>query len=46
MCAMLFTGALQTEVTSVPFKGTGPALNDLMGSQVDLLCDQPASTVA
>jgi tripartite-type tricarboxylate transporter receptor subunit TctC len=45
MCAMLFTSALQTEVTSVPFKGTGPALNDLMGSQVDLLCDQPASTV-
>ncbi len=45
MCAMLFTSALQTEVTGVPFKGTGPALNDLMGSQVDLLCDQPASTV-
>jgi tripartite-type tricarboxylate transporter receptor subunit TctC len=44
MCAMLFTSAIQTEVTSVPFKGTGPALNDLMGSQVDLLCDQPAST--
>jgi putative tricarboxylic transport membrane protein len=45
MCGMLFTSALKTEVTGVPFKGTGPALNDLMGGQVDLLCDQPASTV-
>ncbi len=46
MCAMLFTSALQADVTSVPYKGTGPALNDLMGGQVDLLCDQPAATTA
>lgn len=44
MCGMLFTSALQTDIQSVPYKGTGPALNDLMGGQVDLLCDQPAAT--
>ena len=45
MCGMLFTSALQADIQSVPYKGTGPALNDLMGGQVDLLCDQPAATV-
>ena len=45
MCGMLFTSALQTDIQSIPYKGTGPALNDLMGGQVDMLCDQPASTV-
>lgn len=45
MCGMLLTSALQTDIQSVPYKGTGPALNDLMGGQVDMLCDQPAATV-
>jgi tripartite-type tricarboxylate transporter receptor subunit TctC len=44
MCGMLFMNAIQTDLTTVPYKGTGPALNDLMGGQVDLLCDQPAAT--
>ena len=44
MCGLLLTSTLQAEVTTVPYKGTGPALNDLMGGQVDLLCDQPVST--
>jgi len=30
--------------TSVPYRGTGPALNDILGGQVDLICDQPVST--
>jgi tripartite-type tricarboxylate transporter receptor subunit TctC len=30
---------------SVSYKGTGPALNDLLAGQVDVICDQPASTL-
>ena len=33
------------ELTTVPYKGTGPALTDLLGGQVDLLCDQTTQTV-
>jgi tripartite-type tricarboxylate transporter receptor subunit TctC len=31
-------------MTTVPYKGTAPALNDLMGGQIDLLCDQTTNT--
>lgn len=44
LCAMLIAKALGTEVTMVPYRGTGPALQDLLGGQVDLLCDQPVAT--
>ena len=44
LCGMLLQEALATKVTTVPYKGTGPAMNDLMGSQVDLLCDQTTNT--
>jgi tripartite-type tricarboxylate transporter receptor subunit TctC len=41
---MLFMTAIQTELTTVPYKGTGPAMNDLLGSQVDFMCDQTTNT--
>jgi len=44
LCGMLFTSAIQAELLTVPYKGTGPAMNDLLGGQVDLLCDQTTST--
>jgi tripartite-type tricarboxylate transporter receptor subunit TctC len=44
LCGLLFMTAIETDVTSVPYKGSGPALNDLMGGQVDFLCDQPVIT--
>ena len=44
LCGLLFQQAIQTEVTTVPYKGTGPAMTDLLGGQVDLLCDQTTST--
>ena len=44
LCGMLLQEALATKVTTVPYKGTGPAMNDVMGSQVDLLCDQTTNT--
>jgi tripartite-type tricarboxylate transporter receptor subunit TctC len=42
---MLFQSAIGVELNTIPYKGTGPAMNDLMGGQVDLLCDQTTQTV-
>ena len=44
LCGMLLQEALATQVTTVPYKGTGPAMNDIMGGQVDLVCDQTTNT--
>lgn len=44
LCGMLFQTALGTDLTTVPFQGTAPALNALLGGQVDLLCDQTTQT--
>ena len=40
LCGLLFLSALETTVTTVPYKGTAPALNDLVGGQFDFMCDQ------
>lgn len=40
LCGLLFQSALQTELTTVPYKGTAPALTDILGGQVNLMCDQ------
>jgi len=40
LCGLLFFNAIGMTVTSVPYKGTGPALADLMGGQFDFMCDQ------
>jgi tripartite-type tricarboxylate transporter receptor subunit TctC len=44
LCGMLFQTALGTDLTTVPFQGTAPALNALLGGQVDILCDQTTQT--
>jgi tripartite-type tricarboxylate transporter receptor subunit TctC len=44
LCGMLFMTATQTDVTTVPYKGTAPAMNDLLGGQVDFMCDQTTNT--
>ncbi len=44
LCGMLFMEAVGTQVTTVPYKGTGPALTDLVGGQVDFMCDQTTNT--
>jgi tripartite-type tricarboxylate transporter receptor subunit TctC len=43
---MLFMSAIQTEFTTIPYKGTGPAMNDLLGGQVDFMCDQTSNTIS
>jgi tripartite-type tricarboxylate transporter receptor subunit TctC len=44
LCGLLFMTAIQTQFTTVPYKGTGPAMNDLLGGQVDFMCDQTTNT--
>jgi tripartite-type tricarboxylate transporter receptor subunit TctC len=43
---MLLMDALDTPMTTVPYKGTGPAMTDLMGGQVDFMCDQTTNTTS
>ena len=40
LCGLLFLGAIDAPVTTVAYRGTGPALNDLIGGQFDFMCDQ------
>jgi tripartite-type tricarboxylate transporter receptor subunit TctC len=44
LCGRLLTSALGVEVTVVPYDGTGPAMEDLVGKQVDFMCDQTTNT--
>jgi tripartite-type tricarboxylate transporter receptor subunit TctC len=46
LCGMLFMHALDTPLTTVAYRGTGPALNDVLSGQIDLLCDQTTSTTS
>jgi len=46
LCGMLFMSAIQTDVLTVPYKGTAPAMNDLLGGQVDFMCDQTTNTTS
>lgn len=45
LCGLMLMNTLKVKLNEIPYKGTGPALNDLMGGQVDLLCDQTSGTV-
>ena len=44
LCGLLFQQAIATDLTTVPYKGTAPAMADLLGGQVDILCDQTTQT--
>ena len=46
LCGMLLMDALDTPMTTVPYKGTGPAMTDLLGGQVDMMCDQTTNTTS
>lgn len=46
LCGMLLQQALDADLTTVPYKGTGPAMNDLLGGQVDVMCDQTTNTTS
>jgi tripartite-type tricarboxylate transporter receptor subunit TctC len=46
LCGMMFMSAIQTSLVTVPYKGTGPAMTDLLGGQFDVMCDQTTTTTA
>ena len=44
LCGLMFQNALQIDMTAIPYKGTAPAMTDLIGGQIDLMCDQTTNT--
>jgi len=44
LCGLMFQNAIQVDMTTIPYKGTAPAMTDLIGGQIDLLCDQTTNT--
>ena len=44
LCGLLLQSSLKIDMQTVPYKGTAPAMNDLLGGQVDLMCDQTTNT--
>lgn len=45
LCGLLFASAIRTKVTMVPYKGAAPAITDMLGGQVDFMCDQTVNVV-
>ena len=46
LCGLLFQQSLKVDMTTIPYKGTAPAMTDLLGGQVDLMCDQSTNTTS
>lgn len=46
LCGLMLRSALKAEVTTVPYKGAAPAMADLLGGQVDFMCDQTTNTTS
>ncbi|WP_455289475.1 tripartite tricarboxylate transporter substrate-binding protein [Cupriavidus necator] len=44
LCSLLLQSALKSDMTLVPYKGTAPAMSDIMGGQVDLMCEQATNS--
>jgi tripartite-type tricarboxylate transporter receptor subunit TctC len=44
LCGMLFMQAIDAPIVTVPYKGTGPAMTELLGGQIDIMCDQTTNT--
>ncbi len=44
LCGMLFMSETKLNLTTVPYRGTGPVMNDLLGKQIDTSCDQATNT--
>jgi len=44
LCGMLFMSETKTQLTTIPYRGTAPVMNDLIGKQIDISCDQATNT--
>lgn len=45
LCNMMLQSALGTKFNEIPYRGTGPAMNDLVAGQLDALCDQTTNSI-
>lgn len=45
LCGLLLMDTLGVKMNQIPYKGSAPALNDVMGGQIDVLCDQTSGTI-
>ena len=46
LCGILLMSAVQTDFTMLAYEGTAPAMSDLLGGQVDFMCDQTTNTTS
>lgn len=46
LCGMLLMDALDAQMTTVPYQGAGPAMTDIIGGQIDMICDQSTNTTS
>jgi tripartite-type tricarboxylate transporter receptor subunit TctC len=46
LCGMLLMSSIGVQMNTIPYKGTGPAMTDVLGGQVDLMCDQTTNTTS
>ena len=46
LCGLMFQQAIKIDMQTVPYKGTAPAMTDLIGGQVDIMCDQTTNTTS
>ena len=48
ICGLMWQHAMKLDksMTTIAYRGTGPAMNDLIGGQVDVMCDQTTNTTA
>ena len=46
LCGLLLQSSLKIDMQTIPYKGTAPAMTDLLGGQVDLMCDQTTNTTS
>jgi tripartite-type tricarboxylate transporter receptor subunit TctC len=46
LCGLLLMTSMKAEMTTISYRGSGPAMNDLLGGRIDLLCDQTTTTVS
>ena len=44
LCALVLMKELGLKMEGVGYRGTGPAMNDLIGGQFDVMCDQTTNT--
>jgi tripartite-type tricarboxylate transporter receptor subunit TctC len=46
LCGLVLMSTIEVDMTTVPYKGTGPAMNDMLGGTLDVMCDQTTNTTS